>query len=610
MEQLYQSRYTGPEIDRRLGLMAGNFLWIKWSDTFPVATMLDEPGPYIGIYAGESNDPPADPAEYKWYLNKGNDGLTGPKGDKGDPGDKGAKGDTGDQGPKGETGAGLDILGTYSTLAALEAAVPSPAQGDMYNVGEAAPYHIFMWDATTLPGEWVGQGVLQGPAGRGIVSIERTSGTGAPGTVDIYTITYSDATTSEIHIYNGTDGQDGIPGPNQVTTDTTTNITGIIKGAAGKAAQAVAGTDYAAITMLRTGMLLSSAWEGAGPYTQNIIVPNLKEGAPGIIGLLPYATQAQYDSVSGAGLIVTEQSGNTITVTAYSNIPEIDIPFLLQYQDQATESLSIISAFPAKGSSGGGYIPPLVEADFTYTGDYILVDDGDNDWRLKFLTSGIFTPRKDLLIDVFLVGGGGGGAKYLGGGGGGGYTVTHRSVVLYRNTEYTVIIGAGGASETSGGASGFGDFSIYGGDRGRASSPPYAGSGNGGSGGAVQYENGKSNGASSSSTYGIGQGTNTLEFGETGAELYSGGGGGTGASSNITKGGAGGSTSLTSGGGSGGKSGDNPTAPIQPFPVGGESVGGGGGGGGGGYGGGGGGGGNFGGTGCQGIAIIRNHRAA
>lgn len=46
---------------------------------------------------------------------------------------------------------------------------------------------------------------------------------------------------------------------------------------------------------------------------------------------------------------------------------------------------------------------------FTYTGTYETVDDGDGNWRIKFLTSGIFTllKPKQLLIDVFCVGGGG-----------------------------------------------------------------------------------------------------------------------------------------------------------------------------------------------------------
>lgn len=54
---------------------------------------------------------------------------------------------------------------------------------------------------------------IPGPAGasgndgRGIVSIIRTSGTGASGTTDIYTITYTDGTTSDFSVYNGADGQ-------------------------------------------------------------------------------------------------------------------------------------------------------------------------------------------------------------------------------------------------------------------------------------------------------------------------------------------------------------------------------------------------------------------
>lgn len=184
MEQLYQSRYSGPEIDRRLGLMAGNFLWIKWSAAFPVVEMLDEPGPYIGIYTGESNDPPDDPAEYKWYLNSGADGQPGPEGPEGPVGPPNTlaigtvqsgvaaaatiTGEAPEQTlnlvlPKGETGAGLDILGTYPTVEALEAAVTSPAQGDMYNVGLAAPFNVYMWDVEL--NDWIDQGVLQGPPG-------------------------------------------------------------------------------------------------------------------------------------------------------------------------------------------------------------------------------------------------------------------------------------------------------------------------------------------------------------------------------------------------------------------------------------------------------------
>lgn len=58
----------------------------------------------------------------------------------------------------------------------------------------------------------LGEMGLQGAAGpsgndgRGIVSVIRTSGTGAAGTTDTYTITYTDTTTSTFSVYNGANG--------------------------------------------------------------------------------------------------------------------------------------------------------------------------------------------------------------------------------------------------------------------------------------------------------------------------------------------------------------------------------------------------------------------
>ena len=91
--------------------------------------------------------------------------VKGPQGIQGKTGPQGPQGQTGPQGEKGETGTGLDIKGTYDTLEALQAAVTQPAQGDMYNVGTAEPYTIYMWDTTTEPGEWLSQGQLQGAQG-------------------------------------------------------------------------------------------------------------------------------------------------------------------------------------------------------------------------------------------------------------------------------------------------------------------------------------------------------------------------------------------------------------------------------------------------------------
>jgi hypothetical protein len=51
-----------------------------------------------------------------------------------------------------------------------------------------------------------------GADGRGIASVIRTSGTGAPGTTDTYTITFTDSTTTTFQVHNGANGADGATG--------------------------------------------------------------------------------------------------------------------------------------------------------------------------------------------------------------------------------------------------------------------------------------------------------------------------------------------------------------------------------------------------------------
>jgi hypothetical protein len=202
----FQSRFTGQEIDRRLGLMAGNFMWMKWSATYPVAVMQDTPADYVGVYTGESIQPPIDPASYQWYLWKGDAStVPGPKGDTGEQGpigETGLKGDTGAQGEQGIQGvpgpANTLSIGTVVGGAAAAATITGEAPVQQLNLvlpkGDKGDT-----DEQGLTGE-------TGAAGRSIVSNVRTSGDGSPGTTDIYTITYSDADTSTYEVYNGADG--------------------------------------------------------------------------------------------------------------------------------------------------------------------------------------------------------------------------------------------------------------------------------------------------------------------------------------------------------------------------------------------------------------------
>lgn len=98
--------------------------------------------------------------------------------------------------------------------------------------------------------------------------------------------------------------------------------------------------------------------------------------------------------------------------------------------------------------------------DYTYTGNSVYVDDGNGKWRIKFLTSGTFTPTKNVKVDIFAVGGGGSGAgdgssvsgtrgsngsANRGGGGGGGWNSAGGSasatvIVGHLNQAYSATI--------------------------------------------------------------------------------------------------------------------------------------------------------------------------
>lgn len=195
---------------------------------------------------------------------------------------------------------------------------------------------------------------------------------------------------------------------------------------------------------------------------------------------------------------------------------------------------------------------------YTYTGTHKFIDDGDGNWRIKFLSSGTLTFSKlgnaENGIDVFLVGGGGKGqaaSSYVYSGGGGGYTATYKNIIPQKDTNYSITIGAGAtAAKGNGGASSAFGYSAAGGKGGSAAVRDlsrydsgvwyHATGGDGGSGGGAKIggrptggtDGGNGQGSARAGAdmanwakRGAGQGTTTREFGESTGTLYSGGGG-------------------------------------------------------------------------------------
>ena len=94
------------------------------------------------------------------------------------------QGPAGAQGERGEAGKDFTVLGFFSSLTALEAAITNPGAGDAYGIGYSKPYDIYIWDGSNA--RWVDNGPIQGAKGdtgeRGPAGPQGERGfTGSPG---------------------------------------------------------------------------------------------------------------------------------------------------------------------------------------------------------------------------------------------------------------------------------------------------------------------------------------------------------------------------------------------------------------------------------------------
>lgn len=138
--------------------------------------------------------------------------------------------------------------------------------------------------------------------GRGIVDVKRTSGTGAAGTVDTYTIFYSDDTTSTFAVYNGANGKDGSGG----------------SGGGGTGADGEDGATFTPYVDANGNLSWTNDKGLANPDTVNIRGPKGDDGSAGKDG--------QNGSPGKDGVSVTHNwSGTTLTVTSASGTSSVDL---------------------------------------------------------------------------------------------------------------------------------------------------------------------------------------------------------------------------------------------------------------------------------------------
>lgn len=143
----------------------------------------------------------------------------------------------------------------------------------------------------------------QGIPGSSIQKIERTAGTGAAGTVDTYTITLTDSSTTQFQVRNGADGKGA------------GDMLGSVYDPEGRAQDIFAYAD-GLLPVIHVVTLTAAAWTGtAAPYRQTVSVPGVLPDKTAQI-ILPVPASGSLAAWNASGIQCTAQSSGALTFTA------------------------------------------------------------------------------------------------------------------------------------------------------------------------------------------------------------------------------------------------------------------------------------------------------
>ena len=246
------------------------------------------------------------------------------------------------KGQKGDTGNGLNIKGIYSSLAALQEAVPSPLAGDMYNIGESAPYRVYMYDANL---GWTDIGQIQGPTGpAGKSAYVAAVEAGYSGNEDTFNAQMSAVAThvSDTNNPHGvTKAQVGLGNVDNVKQAPYTHVSdkanphGVTKAQVGlgnvdntsDANKPVSTAQQAAINACKvkknTISLPTASWTGSGPYTQTVTITGITVNSKVDIQMDATARGVLIDS--GTSAIWIENNNGTLTAKALGEKPDANL---------------------------------------------------------------------------------------------------------------------------------------------------------------------------------------------------------------------------------------------------------------------------------------------
>lgn len=202
-----------------------------------------------------------------------------------------ARGPQGEKGDTGPVGTGLEIQGSYASEEELQEAHPSGVPGEAYLIGES----LYIWD--TQSNAWKNVGAVRGPQGA-------PGAPGAPGSsVTITSVSNSDA-------------DDGY----SIVTFSDGSTLRVKNGKAG-----TNGKDASVDALTLT--VFSTSWTGdEAPYTATVACAIAKASNNLVVGAGGALTAEQQAAFAAAMIVCTAQAAGSITLTAFGEVPTIDLP--------------------------------------------------------------------------------------------------------------------------------------------------------------------------------------------------------------------------------------------------------------------------------------------
>lgn len=193
---------------------------------------------------------------------------------------------------------------------------------------------------------------LKGETGVSITGVVQTGGNHAAGTLDTYTIHFSDGTSTTFQIYNGANGE----GSGDFMANGTVAMTGNLNAGGNRIINLAAPTDDT-----------DAATKGYVDSAAGARIPNTQKGAAGGVATLDGSGKVPAAQLPSMDYIPTSQKGAASGVAELDSTGRVPSSQLPSYVDDVLEYASL-SNFPQTGEDGKIYIAEDTNLQYRWSG--------------------------------------------------------------------------------------------------------------------------------------------------------------------------------------------------------------------------------------------------